>query len=132
LEGISLPIERIQPEGLFTPPNYVHVARAGRTVYIAGQVARDSNGNVVGKGDVTAQATQAFENLKKALASVGADFSHLVRFTVYLTDASYQDAVTAVRARYITGALPVATVAIIKALGNPDMLVEIEGTAFLD
>ena len=55
---------------------------------------------MVGKGDVTAQATQAFENLKKALASVSADFSHLVKLTVYLTDASYQEAVTAVRARY--------------------------------
>src|SRR5438128_561713 len=128
---MTLPIERIQPEGLFTPPNYVHVVRAGTTVYIAGQVARDSEGNVVGKGDVTVQATQAFENLKKALASVGADFSSLVRITVYLTDASYQQAVTTVRARYMTGALPTATVAIIKALGHPDMLVEIEGTAFL-
>lgn len=127
-----MPIERIQPAGVFTPSNYVHVARAGNTVYFAGQVARDAQGNVVGKGDVTAQATQAFENLKQALDSVGADFDNLVKLTVYLTDASFQEAVTAVRAQYIVGALPTATVAIVKALGHPDMLVEIETIAVLD
>ncbi len=127
-----MPIERIQPPGVFTPANYVHVAKAGNTVYFAGQVARDSQGNVVGKGDVTAQAIQAFENLKQALASVGADFSNLVKITVYLTDAGYQDAVTAVRSRYIVGALPTATVAVLKALGHPDMLVEIEAIAIVE
>jgi enamine deaminase RidA (YjgF/YER057c/UK114 family) len=47
-------LERIQPQGLAKPGTYSHVIRAGNTVYIAGQTATDAQGNVVGRGDITA------------------------------------------------------------------------------
>jgi enamine deaminase RidA (YjgF/YER057c/UK114 family) len=86
---------------------------------------------VVGRGDVAAQATQVFENLGKALASVGADFSHLVKITVYLTDPRYREALTSVRSHYLQSNLPASTLVIVAGLASPDYLVEIEGIAYV-
>src|SRR5919199_2592579 len=127
-----MPLQRIQPPGLSKPPTYTHVIRAGNTVYIAGQTATDEQGQVVGKGDITAQATQVFENLGKALAAVGADFSRLVKITVYLTDARFREAVTQVRSRYLGQTLPASTLVVVAGLARPDLLVEIEGIAVVD
>lgn len=65
--------------------NVVEVT-GGRLVFITGQVARDSSGNLVGPNDFRAQVQQVFENLKTELAAVGADFSHVVKLTVLADD----------------------------------------------
>ncbi|MFN0072554.1 MAG: RidA family protein [Chloroflexota bacterium] len=124
-----MPNEHIQPAGLPTPPTYCHVVKAGNTVYIAGQTAQNEQGEIVGKGDVTAQAEQIFANLGKALAAAGADFSHLVKITVYLTDARYREPVAAVRAKYLKPPLPASTLVVCAGLANPDYMLEIEGIA---
>jgi enamine deaminase RidA (YjgF/YER057c/UK114 family) len=124
--------ERIQPEGLHRPPSYSHVVKVGNTIYIAGQTSVNERGEVVGRGDIEAQAVQVFENLKKALASVGATFDDLVKITVLITDPRYRDAVTRVRAGYITGPLPASTLVVCAGLANPDYLLEIEAIAALD
>ncbi|MGD9920735.1 MAG: RidA family protein, partial [Pseudorhodoplanes sp.] len=71
----------LNPSTLSKPPGYSHVVEVrapGRIVYIAGQLGLDVDGNIVGApGDFRAQATQAFENLKLALAAVGAGFGDL-------------------------------------------------------
>lgn len=141
-----MPVERIQPQGLPKPPTYAHVVKAGpstgpsrasghssgqATVYIAGQVAQDEQGQVVGRGDFTAQAIQVFENLKKALSSAGADFKDLVKINVYLTDARYREPLSEVRARYLQGPLPASTLVVVAGLAQPDYLLEIEGIAVL-
>src|ERR1700682_1528627 len=110
---VTLPIERIHPSGLPRHTIYSQVVKTGSTVYIAGQVAQDESGAVVGLGDITAQVTQVFENLRKALGSVGAAFSHLVKITVYLTDPRYREALTAVRAKYIQNTLPASTLVVV-------------------
>ncbi len=127
-----MPIERIQPEGLYRPPAYSHVVRVGNTVYIAGQTAVDENGQVVGRGDFMAQAVQVFENLKKALASVGADFRHLVKVTTYITDPRYRDMLTEVRRKYYAGNLPASTLIVVAGLAQPEYLLEIEGIAVVE
>src|SRR3990172_9294763 len=138
-----MPVERIQPQGLPKPPTYAHVVKAGpstglptgqagsgqATIYIAGQVAQDERGQVVGRGDFTAQATQVFENLKKALSSAGADFKDLVKITVYLTDARYREPLGEVRSRYLQDPLPASTLVVVSGLAQPDYLLEIEGIA---
>jgi enamine deaminase RidA (YjgF/YER057c/UK114 family) len=126
-----MPKERIQPEGLFHPPTYSHVVKAGDTVYIAGQTPRDEQGNVLAPSDFSAQATQVFENLAKALAAAGAEFGDLVKMTVYLTDRRYREALGEVSGRYITGPLPASTVVIVAGLFHPDYLLEIEAIAVL-
>jgi reactive intermediate/imine deaminase len=124
-----MPKERIQPAGLSRPPTYSHVVKAGSTVYIAGQTPVDEQGQVVGRGDITAQTTQVFENIKKALAAAGADFSDLVKITVYVTDPRFRDALSEVRRKYLTRELPASTLVVVAGLANPDYLLEIEAIA---
>src|SRR5207253_10131266 len=72
------------------PQGYSHVVevRGGRTLYLAGQLALDQDGNLVGRGDFRAQVKQVFENLKTRLAEGGATFKDVVKLNYYLTDAS--------------------------------------------
>jgi len=78
----------LNPPNLSPPSGYTHVVEVngGRTIYIAGQVAFDKSGNVVGAGDFAAQTTQVFENLKAGLAAVGASFKDVVKVNSYLAD----------------------------------------------
>ena len=126
-------VERIQPDGLAVPPTYTHVVKAGTTIYIAGQVAQDEHGQLVGAGDFVAQTTQVFENLRKALAAAGAGFGDLVKTTVYITDPRYREALRDVRNRYLDGnALPTSTLIVVAGLALPEYLLEIEAVAVLD
>jgi enamine deaminase RidA (YjgF/YER057c/UK114 family) len=124
-------VERIQPQGLPTPTAYSPVVKAGNTVYVAGQVSQDEQGHVVGRGDITAQATQVFENIGKALTAAGAGFDDLVKMNVYLTDVRFRDALAPVRSKYLTGPLPVSTLVVVAGLALPDYLLEIEVVAEL-
>lgn len=126
-------IERIYPEGLRRPPTYTPVVRAsgGTTVYISGQVSVDVEGNVVGVGDFAAQARQVFENLRLALASVGADFSHVVKMTSYVVDYSpeLREAYGAARSAAMGDALPASTLIGVQALAMREYLIEVEAIA---
>lgn len=119
-------VEHIQPRGIAKPPTYTPVIKAGNTIYVAGQVSQDENGQPVGVGDFTAQATQVFENITKALAGAGATLSDIVKITYYLTDARYRSALHEVRTRYLTGPLPVSTLLVVAGLALPEYLLEID------
>lgn len=121
-------IERMNPQGLSTPTGYSHVvtARGGKTVYIAGQVAFDAKGQIVGKGDLAAQTKQVFENLAVALKAAGATFANVVKANYYLRDASQVAVVREIRSKYFTGDLPASTLVEVPRLANPDFLIEIE------
>jgi enamine deaminase RidA (YjgF/YER057c/UK114 family) len=128
-----MPRERIQPTELVNLPTFTQVIRADKTIYVSGQTAWNVDRQVVGPGDITAQTTQVFENLKIALAAAGADFSHLVKVNVYATDAGYLPAIRAVRAKYLGTPDPVAsTFVVVAGLAVPELLVEIEAIAVLD
>ncbi|HEV7216214.1 MAG TPA: RidA family protein [Chloroflexota bacterium] len=128
-----MPLERIQPPGLKDLPLFTHVVKAGNTVYIAGQVAMDQDGQVVGRGDIAAQAGQVFENLRKALAAAGADFANLVKLTIYATDAGFLGPIAEVRRRYLGSPDPVtSTFVAVAGLARPEFLVEIDAIAVLD
>ncbi|MFQ5860912.1 MAG: RidA family protein, partial [Dehalococcoidia bacterium] len=127
-----MPVERINPEGVAKPPGYSHVVKVGNTVYIAGQVARDLNGNPVGAGDFAKQTEEVFRNLKTCLASVGASISNLAKITILLTRAEDVAAFREIRDRYLDpNNLPASTLMVISRLAHPDFLVEIEGIAVL-
>ena len=89
----------INPETMHHPTGYTHVVEvtAGRPVYIAGQVALDPAGKLVGPGDIRAQVRQVFDNLRVALEAVGAGFEQVVKLTYYLVDASQLPVVREVR-----------------------------------
>jgi enamine deaminase RidA (YjgF/YER057c/UK114 family) len=123
----------INPPGLVKPTGYTHVVVAadGRTVYIAGQVAFDTAGKVVGEGDFKAQAEQVYGNLKKALASVGATFADLVKTTTLITDVKNVPALREIRTRYLDPQNPPANTLIVATLVRPELLLEIEAVAVL-
>lgn len=124
----------INPPGLTKPTGYTHVVVAadGRTVHIAGQVASDSTGALVGGGDFTAQAERVFANLRIALASVGATFSDVVKTTTFITQLSNSAALREVRATHLDPARPPAnSLLVVSSLARPELLVEIEAVVVL-
>jgi len=124
----------INPKGLAKPTGYTHlvIAPDGRTVYIAGQVAFDSSGKVVGEGDFTAQAEQVFRNLQRALESVGGSMADLVKTTTFITDIKHLAALREVRTRYLARTQPPAnTLVAVSSLARAELLIEIEGVAVL-
>jgi reactive intermediate/imine deaminase len=124
-------VRYLNPPTLSAPAGYSHVAEvsSGRTIYIAGQVAFDKSGSVVGEGDFAGQATQVFENLKLALAAVGATFDNVVKVNTYVTDMSHIQTLREIRARYYGKVAPASTLVEISKLANPDLMIEIEAVA---
>ena len=99
-------------------------------LFIAGQTASDRQGNVVGIGDIRAQARKAFENVEAVLKEAGLGFEHLVKTTVYLTDRNYRDEYNRVRMELLPkGDRPTSTLLIISGLARPEYLIEIEAVA---
>ncbi len=124
------------PKSLYQPPGYTHVVEAlgpGRIVYIAGQLGMDVGGKLVGQaGDFRAQAEQTFENLKHALAEVGATFKDLVKLNNYFTDLGHLPIFREVRDKYLDKAAPPASTTIeISALARAGALLETEAVAIL-
>ena len=124
-------VERMNPKGLSTPTGYTHVVstRGGRTIYIAGQVALDAQGQIVGKGDLAAQTRQVFANLEIALKAAGAAFTNVVKTNYYLRDATQVAVVREIRSKYFTSELPASTLIEVPRLAQPDFLIEIEVVA---
>ena len=115
-----------------SPLGYSHIVevRGGRTLYIAGQLALDQNGKLVGPGDFRAQVKQVFENLKTRLEEGGATFKDVVKFNYYLTDASDLQALRDTRDSYInTESPPASTLVVVKQLVREEFLIEVEAIA---
>ena len=81
-------IEFLNPPELMKPVGFSHAAvtRGGRTVFLAGQVAKDRDGRVVGKGDIVAQFRQVCENLKTLVGAAGGQLTDVVKLTMYVLD----------------------------------------------
>jgi reactive intermediate/imine deaminase len=124
----------INPEAMHLPTGYSHVVEvtAGRPVYIAGQVALDPAGELVGPGDLRAQARQVFDNLQTALEAVGASFQQVVKLTIYLVDATQLPVVREVRDQYVNIQQPPASTAVeVRRLVRADLLIEVEAVAMI-
>jgi 2-iminobutanoate/2-iminopropanoate deaminase len=102
---------------------------SGQLLYISGQVAWDTNGNIVGKGDVRAQARQVFQNLRQVLQTAGGDLKDLMKITTYITKIEDFPAVAEARSEVFQGELPASTLIVVKGLFHPDFLLEVEGVA---
>ena len=128
--------EFLNPAGLPVLPGFSQVVTAteGKIVFISGQVALDTNNEVVGKGDLRAQVVQTFENLKGALAAVGATFDDVLKTNTYIVNYTPDmiGVVREVRSRYLPQEKPPASTLIgVQALVLEDLLIEIEAFALL-
>jgi len=117
---------------------YSHVARMqpGEVAFIAGQVAADRGGNVVGAGDLKAQVEQVFDNIGAILRDLSLSFESVVQFTTYLTEERGIPAFLAARATLFPrlfpgGRYPPNTLLVVKQLVKPEFLIEVEAIARL-
>jgi enamine deaminase RidA (YjgF/YER057c/UK114 family) len=128
-------IRHLNPPELGTPPGYSQIVEvaSGRIIFIAGQTALDSDGNLVGKSDFAAQAEQVFRNLGIALAASGCTAANLVKLTVYLTDMDHLGRYREARNRFFATVAPPAAPAVtlveVSKLYGPDFMIEIEAIA---
>ncbi len=116
------------------PTGYTHVvaAQGGKLVFIAGQVAFDKAGNVVGKGALKAQTQQVYLNLRTALAAAGASPKDVVKTVTYIVgyNPAQLPPLREVRqAFYGTAEPPASTLVGVQALAREELLIEIEAFA---
>ena len=124
----------INLDGMHNPAGYTHVVEvtAGRPVYIAGQVALDPTGALVGADDIRAQTRQVFDNLRAALEAVGAGFEQVVKLNFYLVDATHLPVIREVRDQYLNTRQPPASTAVeVRRLFREDALIEVEAVAVI-
>jgi enamine deaminase RidA (YjgF/YER057c/UK114 family) len=108
------------------------IVKGGTVVFIAGQVALDKSGNVVGKDDFKAQIQQVFENLKAAVEAAGGSFNDVVKLNSYFVDLSHASDFREVRDKYINVKNPPASTAIqVSRLFRPEFLIEVEAVAIV-
>jgi enamine deaminase RidA (YjgF/YER057c/UK114 family) len=118
------------------PPTrgYTHIVETrspSRTIYLAGQLGMTPDGKFAGApGDFRAQAVQCFENVKIALATVGASLEHVVKVTNYFVDIAHLPIYLEVRNQYVNTKAPPASTAIqISKLAHEGALFELEAIA---
>ena len=129
-----MPKRIINPTTMAPPTGYSHaVKKSGTPVFIAGQVALDGAGKLVGEGDGAAQAEQAFRNLRTVVEACGGTTDDIVKITIFVTDAAYRPALAAARQRFFpSGQYPASTYLVVSALAVPALLVEVEAVAMID
>ncbi len=130
------PREQIRPAALDVAGAdrlaYAYGVRTGDILWIAGQVARDCAGRLVGEGDAEAQAVQCFENVKAVVEAAGGTMDDVVSANMYVTARPHRDIINAVRARYFQAPrLPVGALLIVAGLALPEYLVEVDAVAVL-
>jgi enamine deaminase RidA (YjgF/YER057c/UK114 family) len=105
----------------------------GKLVYIAGQVALDTSGTLVGKDDFPAQVEQVFKNLKAAVEAAGGDFNDVIKLNFYCAesvDPALIPQVRGIRDKYVnTQNPPTSTFVVVDRLVRPEWLIEVEATA---
>jgi 2-iminobutanoate/2-iminopropanoate deaminase len=111
------------------PLPLVQGKQIGNTIYVSGQIAYDSAGNLVGEGDMKAQTRQVFANVKSVLESAGSGLTDIVKITTYITDASKFMDMLAVRTEIFGNGPPASTAVVVVALAFPGLLVEVEAVA---
>ncbi len=119
-------------ESVHSTIGYSHAAKAGNTVYIAGQIAKDVDGTIVGRDDFKKQARQVHENLKNILEEAEGSLQNIVKMTTFLTHYGYIETYRSVRNEYFPEPCPPNTLLIVESLALPDYMIEVEAVAILD
>ena len=113
-------------------PRYTLGWRVGNTIYVAGQLPYDKDGNLIGVGDVRAQTRRVFENIRKIVEAGGATMNDIVKITVFVTDVRAREPYAEVRSEFFGPNPPASTLVQISNLAVPGALIEIEAVAVVD
>ena len=128
--------QHIQPSSLSarvahgrTLYSHVVVVEGGRMVFVSGQLSRDAQGNIVGRGDMRTQIRQVAENVRAALAAAGAKVSDMVMTTTYVTNIDEFFKHVDVRTEMFGPEPPTSTTVEVRKLSHPDLMVEMNAVA---
>ena len=118
------------------PPMKPHYSNSIRTesgplLFIAGQVALDADGKLVGDGDIRAQATQVLENIRAIVEANGGAMADIAQVTVYVRDIEAFNSISDIRERYFPSDGPASAIVEVSALAWPEFLIEIAAVAAL-
>jgi enamine deaminase RidA (YjgF/YER057c/UK114 family) len=132
----SNPSSVAQGKGLFSHVIEVDAASVTKTVFISGQVAWNSQGQVVGRGQFREQFVQVYENLRNLVASAGGGLEDVVQLRTYLTDRALLPTFFATRdelypSLFPSGKYPTNTLLVVGGLADPELLLEVEAIAVL-
>ncbi len=114
---------------------YAQACKAGNMLFISGSVSWDAEGNIIGEGDMKAQVTQVYTDLKETLEANGATFQNVIKETVFTTDIEALEANNDIRTRFYeeaASAPPASTWIGCTRLAAPELMLEIECIALLD
>jgi 2-iminobutanoate/2-iminopropanoate deaminase len=116
-----------KPLGVFSQA--IEIDAQGKLLFISGLTSRDSDGNVIGEGDIKVQTETILENMKKVLEQVGGSMSDIVKVTVFIRDMEMFKDIHEVRRRYFTEPYPASSMVEVSRLVSPEHLIEIEAVA---
>jgi reactive intermediate/imine deaminase len=124
----------MNPETIASPGgNYSHAVRIetgdGVLLFVSGQVAFDTEGNLVGEGDMARQTEQVFENLKAILGANGGTFANVIKLSTFMTDIGRLAEMAEVRRRHVAEPPPASTTVEVAGLFRPEALIEVEAVA---
>lgn len=124
----------LNPPGVNPPRgNYVQavVVTAPTLVFVSGQVAMDEHNNIIGKGNIEAQARQVFHNLRTVLEAAGSSLGDIVMWTIYDTNiGAHMETLNRVGREVFGGTgFPASTKVGVTRLSHPDYLIEIDAVA---
>jgi enamine deaminase RidA (YjgF/YER057c/UK114 family) len=131
-------MQPVKPPSLPKPAGFAHgwEVQGGKTVYIAGQVAMDKEGQVVGKGDLVGQFRQVCENLKTIVTARAGQMNDIVKLTIFVLSKTEYKArgreIGVVYREYFGRHYPAMTLVEVRGLYDDDCLLEIEGVAVVD
>jgi len=111
---------------------YCRAIKAGKRIYVTGTAAVDDEGKTFAPGNAYEQTKRCLEIIDKALNELGATLSHVVRTRMFVTNISRWEEYGQAHQEAFKDYPPATTMVEVKALINPDMLIEVEADAYLD
>jgi reactive intermediate/imine deaminase len=124
--------EEFEVEGQMVPiSHYAAAVRAGDLLFVSGCVPVDAQGDLVGGGDVVAQASRVFANIGEVLAAAGAGPEDVVKVTLFLTDVDDRPAINGIRQEFFGQTRPASTLVEVSRLATPGARIEVEAVAVL-
>lgn len=110
---------------------YSRAVRIGQLVEVSGTTAVEGENRIVGIGDAYRQTFFVLQKIEKALGEAGATLKDVIRTRMYVTDIAQWEAIGKAHGEFFGEIKPTSTMVEVKALINPDLLVEIEATAYI-
>jgi len=111
--------------------HFIRIDQPGSLIFLSGQLSRDADGKLVGRGDMAEQTRQAIRNMQTVLESAGATLEDIVSIVVYTTDMREFRRIVEARMEFFKTKLPTSTIVEVNHLADPDLLIEFQAIAAL-